>query len=269
MPVSSNGSSASGWIDTHVHVFRKDANFAADRRYAPDYDATPEALSAAMAANGVAHAVLVQPSFLGTDNSYLLAAIAASPALFSGIAVVPPDMAGSDLAALRARGVAGIRMNCIGRASPDFGGAERALVHRLADLGMVLQLQAEAAHWRLMEPFLSAAPLRIVIDHFGRTAPGDASAGFETLLRAAECNPNLWFKFSGGYRLAGRDADACASALLDRIGPDRIVWGSDWPHTQFEGLASYQDALAALQRWVPDEHLRRKILTSNARLCLR
>lgn len=267
MSVLSNDDSASGWIDTHVHIFRRDAVFASDRRYAPDYDATSEALAAAMAANGVARALLVQPSFLGTDNSTLLAAVAATPAMFSGIAVVPTDITRPDLTELRARGVVGVRMNCIGRATPAFEGAERALIRNLADLGLVLQIQAEGAQWREMEAFLTNAPLRIVIDHFGRTVPVDVSGGFESLLRAAESNPNLWFKFSGGYRLGKERAESCASVLLGQVGYDRLIWGSDWPHTQFEGRVTYSETLMALERWVPDQTQRTQILTSNARLC--
>jgi len=264
MAGSVTNQTGAGWIDTHVHIFRRDAAFAADRRYTPDYDATPEQLLAEMNAHGVTRAILVQPSFLGTDNSYLLAAIAARPEAFSGIAVVPSDITRSGLAELKARGVLGVRLNCIGRSAPAFDGAERLLVHAVADLGLVLQIQAEGGQWQAMEPFLTAAPMRIVIDHFGRATPGETSAGFEALLRAAQANPNLWFKFSGGYRLPKLAAAACAATLLSEVGPDRIVWGSDWPHTQFEEHSTYAETLRALQHWAPNHELRDRILTTNA-----
>ena len=162
-------------IDTHVHIFRRDAPFAAGRRYAPDYDASPEALRAQMATVGVGRAILVQPSFLGFDNTYLLAAIAAAPEAFAGVAVVDPRTETAEIAAMQRAGIVGARLNCIGRPAPDFAGAEVELARRLAGLGMALQIQAEGAQWRAMEAFLSDPPGRVVIDHFGRS-PADAPA---------------------------------------------------------------------------------------------
>jgi predicted TIM-barrel fold metal-dependent hydrolase len=140
-----------GWIDTHVHVFRSDASFAVDRRYAPDYDATPEALLSKMHANGIDHALLVQPSFLGTDNSFLLRAIADDPARFSGIAVVDPMMAKADLLALQQAGIVGVRLNCIGKAAPDFAGEHGILARRLGACGLVGMLVKLAAERRVIE----------------------------------------------------------------------------------------------------------------------
>lgn len=250
-------------VDTHVHIFRRDAQFVAGRRYAPDYDAAPETLRERMDEAGVGRAILVQPSFLGFDNSYLLAAIAAAPEAFAGVAVVEPRTETAELAALQRAGIVGLRLNCIGRPTPDFAGAEGGLARRLAGLGMALQIQAEGAQWRAMEPFLSDPPGRVVIDHFGR-APADApDGGFESLTRAAARTDRLWFKFSGPYRMQARAARECAAALLAVAGPGRIVWGSDWPHTQFEGGQSYHETLDWLADWVAQGADREAILRDN------
>jgi predicted TIM-barrel fold metal-dependent hydrolase len=251
-------------IDTHAHIFRRGAELAADRRYAPGYEALPEALLAAMAARGVRRAILVQPSFLGVDNSFLIEAMAAAPARFAGVAVVPPDIGRAGLAALKAAGVVGVRLNCIGRPAPDPGGGHRPLVEALASLGLVLQIQAEGAQWRSMEAALAAAPGPVVIDHFGRTPVGHESGGFESLLRAAARSPDIWFKFSAPYRLAENAAPECARRILDTVGGGRVIWGSDWPHTQHEGRFGYDDTLGWLEGWMPSAEDRRAALGPNA-----
>ena len=106
------------------------------RRYAPGYDAPLAAYLAQLDAHGVSHGVLIQPSFLGFDNSQMLAAIAAQPQRLKGIAVVPPDMAAADLQALDRQGIVGIRLNLFGRDTPDLSGPEwRGLLSRIETLG--------------------------------------------------------------------------------------------------------------------------------------
>ncbi|MCA0423752.1 MAG: amidohydrolase family protein [Proteobacteria bacterium] len=252
-----------GWVDTHVHIFGHDSALASDRRYAPAYDALPAQLLDKMARVGITRAVLVQPSFLGTDNSYILDAIASNPAAFCGIAVVEPDIGVNGLKALRRQGVLGVRFNCIGKAVPDFAAAHRELAGHLAALGMVLQIQAEGAQWAGMAAFLANPPGPVVIDHFGRTAPGHPSGGFETLMRAACQTDRLWFKFSAPYRLTAGAANVCAEIILKTVGIDRIVWGSDWPHTQHEEHQSYSDMLGKLADWVTSARDRQTVLVDN------
>jgi predicted TIM-barrel fold metal-dependent hydrolase len=250
-------------VDTHVHVFRKDAPMAAGRRYQPVLDALPGHLLAEMTEAGIGRAVLVQPSFLGTDNGFLLRAIAEAPHRFAGIAVVPPEMPVADLADLRAAGVRGVRLNCIGADLPDFQGAHGVLAETLAALDMLLQIQAEGGQWAAMADRLAELPCAVVIDHFGRTPQGDASHGFESLLRAASRSPRLLFKLSAPYRMLRAAAGGCAAALLDAVGPARLLWGSDWPHTQHEGGQTYAETLAWLEQWVPAATDRARVLSAN------
>lgn len=256
---------ASAIIDTHVHIFARDLPIAADSRYAPGYDAPAIMLASAMGSAEVGRAVLVQPSFLGVDNSYLLAAIKAEPERYSGIAVVRPDMSAAGLAALKAGGIHGVRLNLIGRPVPDFDGDHAGLLAGLAKNGMALQLQAEGAQWPAMQRFLERATLPVIIDHFGRTPPADATGGFAALCSAARGNSMIWFKFSAPYRFAPGAAAECVAAILDICGPERILWGSDWPATQHEGQHSYAQTLAWLSQWVPAPADRLRILQDNPR----
>ncbi|NPD68678.1 amidohydrolase family protein (plasmid) [Lichenicola cladoniae] len=251
-------------VDTHVHVFLRDHDFSADRRYAPNYDAPPEALLGAMADGGIGAAILIQPSFLGSDNRYILDVISARPKMFRGVAVVDPAIAPAELDRLRDGGIVGVRLNCIGRPAPNIGGAALApLAERLAERGLVLEIQAEGRQWIEAAPALARAPCAVVVDHFGRCDPDDAS--FAALLDAAASHSATWFKFSAPYRLAPLAAEASAEAILNRVGPGRVVWGSDWPWTQHEGAHRYADTLDWLARWVPDPALRRAILVDNPR----
>src|SRR5471032_2762979 len=110
-------------IDAHAHVFERGLGLASVRRYAPDYDATLATYLQHLQDNCLSHGVLVQPSFLGTDNSYLLAALQQAPERLRGVVVVERDIAFSELARMAALGVAGVRLNLMGQPLPDFADA--------------------------------------------------------------------------------------------------------------------------------------------------
>lgn len=105
-------------VDTHAHVFARTLPLADGRRYAPGYDATLDAYRKLLDASDIGHAVLVQPSFLGTDNSYLLQALTTDRIRLRGVAVVSPDISEDELAQLNADGITGVRLNLVGRRSP-------------------------------------------------------------------------------------------------------------------------------------------------------
>lgn len=251
-------------IDTHVHLFDRRYGFASKRRYDLGYDALPAHLNHEMTLAGVSAAVIVQPSFLGTDNSYLLKVISESYGRYSGIAVVEEDVSIQELKRLQAAGILGLRLNFIGETVPNLAiPPYSCLLANLAHLGMILQIQAEGAQWCALEETLPACPATIVIDHFGRTPPGDGSGGFESLLRMAAQSNRLCFKFSAPYRFETGAALRCARMILNTVPIDRILWGSDWPATQFEGRHTYRDTLNWLEEWVPLPGDRQKILSQN------
>ena len=251
-------------VDTHVHVFERHLSLAPDRRYEPDYDANCADLRKAIGGSGIGRVVLVQPSFLGTDNSYLLRAIASDRTTFAGVAVIDPGLKSAALDDLRRSGVVGVRLNFIGQTLLDFShGALRCMSDRLAASGLVLEIQAEAGQWSLLAPFLKQLPCAVLVDHFGRTPPNHRSAGFESLLQVAQDVDHLWFKFSAPYRVVDGRASDCARTLLSTVGLGRIVWGSDWPWTQFEGRQSYRETLEWLEQWIPRGDDRQRVLADN------
>ncbi len=246
-------------IDCHAHVFRRDLPMP-DRRRAPSgYDATPQDFLDKLDANGMTGGVLVQPSFLGTDNRYLVAALQANPHRLRGVAVVDPAISDSELSRLDDAGVVGIRLNQIGLPTPDFAAPPwQTLLARLRARRWHVQVhQAAGALRGLIDPLL-AADLDVVVDHFGRPDPrlGVADPGFAYLLSLASSR-RVWVKLSGAYRNGANGAgEATAMAamplLKSSFGLDRLVWGSDWPHTLFEASATYEAQRALLDRWLPD-----------------
>jgi len=239
-------------VDAHTHVFRRDLPMAAQRRYAPRRDATPADLFAHLDAHRLERAVLVQPSFLGTDNSHLLAAIAAAPDRLRGIAMVAPDVTDAHLHALDEQGIAGVRLNLIDSAVPDLDVEPwSSLLRRIAALGWHVELHRQA---RDLPPLIESAlqaGVRVVVDHHGRPDPraGLDDPGLAALL-AFGSSRRVWVKLSAPYRCAPRSASFANEAALRFVaafGADRLLWGSDWPHTQCETLADVAASLRAVQ----------------------
>jgi predicted TIM-barrel fold metal-dependent hydrolase len=253
-------------VDTHAHVFTRALAFTAQRRYTPAYDASPEDFRAVLDRHGVGEAVLVQPSFLGTDNSFLLAAIAASGGRLRGIAVVDPAVTDRELDALAAGGVVGIRYNLVGADAGMIARTDYAtLSRRVAARGWQIELHADGHQLPGLIDLLLPLATPVVIDHFGRPDParGHDDPGFRRLL-AAGPHAHLFVKISGSYRCGGRGAEY-ARTLLDTLGPARLLWGSDWPFTQFEDRRRYADGVAELQAWCSETE-RAEIAAASRRL---
>ncbi len=263
MPPPASGAA----IDTHAHVFHQGLALADTRRHTPDYDAPLAEYLALLDAHGLSHGVLVQPSFLGTDNSFMVQALRAAPARLRGVAVVAPDVSDAELQGLAAAGVVGIRLNLIGLELPALDTpAWQSLLARVNALGWHVEAHLQAARLPDLLPALLAAGCRVVVDHFGRPDPalGVSDAGFQYLLRQAG-NGRVWVKLSAPYR--NWTAPACAASgrlaaqqLLDAYTPERLMWGSDWPHTEHRHLASYPAATQWLDDWIDDPAQRRTLL---------
>lgn len=259
-------------IDTHAHVYRADLPMTADRRYTPPGDASAQAYEDLCDALGATRSVLVQPSFLGTDNRFLLAVIARKPARFRGVAVVEHSIAEPELARLAAAGIVGIRLNLIGKPMPDFAEWESVLNFvRRSDWHV--EIHCEARNLDRVIPPLLARGCRVVVDHFGRPDPvsGEADPGFRFLLSTA-ASGRVWVKASAAYRIwQGEDSLRRTAALtrttIEAFSADFVVWGSDWPHTQHPGAASPAQQFEALAEVVPTtESLRRIAEQTPARL---
>jgi predicted TIM-barrel fold metal-dependent hydrolase len=265
-PMSTRG------IDGHAHVFARDLKTTPSARYAPDYDATLADYLALLDAHGLSHGVLVQPSFLGTDNRYLLQALAQAPSRLRGVVVVDPGIAPDQLERMAALGVKGVRLNLVGRDLPDLGDAHwQAFFKRLNALGWHVELHRRLEDLPgLLTPLL-AAGCRVVVDHYGRADArlGIDQPGFQQLLAWGR-EGAVWVKVSALYRLTGsateqlRFAGEALPALFEHLGEDRLLWGSDWPHTQHERHVDTGQELSKWHTLIGDGPLLARTLRDNA-----
>ena len=269
-------STSSMAVDCHAHVFLRNLPMPDPRRAPSGYDASPEDFLHRLDANGMTHGVLVQPSFLGTDNSFLVAALRKYPERFRGIAVVDPSITGKQLDQLQGAGVVGIRLNQIGLPVPDFtSSAWTALLKELWYRNWQVEVHQGAQLLKpLVDPLL-ASGVNVVIDHFGRPDPklGINDPGFQYLLTLGATR-RVWIKLSGAYRNGadGRGQQIALDALpllRESYGLQQLIWGSDWPHTLFEKTAFYTDQRALLNQWLPDASDRQTVLAEVPRKLFR
>lgn len=229
---------AGAW-DCHVHVFGDRTRYplGSERHYTPAL-ATEAHLDNMLARTGSAHALLVQPSAYGTDNRCLLDALASFGARARAIAVIGADTPERELRALDATGVRGLRINApkdTPAALAERIDAFRPLLPIMAGLGWNLQFFAGPAHFDLLEAFCRTEPVSVVVDHAGG-APGATEnldgriRSLRRLLGTGRC----WIKLSGAYRVGAfgtPEGQAGLVAALAAENPERLLWGSDWPHT--------------------------------------
>ncbi|ROM72605.1 hypothetical protein BK654_25955 [Pseudomonas brassicacearum] len=242
-------------IDSHAHVFSRELKLAAARRYTPGYDATLTQYLEHLQTHGLSHGVLVQPSFLGTDNSYLLAALRQAPEQLRGVVVLERDVSRVVLDDMARLGVVGVRLNLMGKAVPDFRDAAwRDFFGHIAELDWHVELHRQAPDLPELIRQLMPFGVKLVVDHFGRPDArlGTDQPGFAELMELG-LSGRVWMKVSGIYRLAGTDqqnlafARAALPLLEQSFGSRRLMWGSDWPHTQHEGHVGFDGVMAQLQ----------------------
>ncbi|SIT43810.1 Amidohydrolase 2 [Paraburkholderia ribeironis] len=255
-------------IDAHAHVFECGLPLARQRRYAPDYDAPLDSYLAQLDQHGVSHGVLVQPSFLGTDCSYLLDALRRAPERLRGVAVIEPNCGPDTLATMARAGIVGIRLNLIGQADlPLHRWVSAQTLTHIRELGWHVEVHAEAARLERIVPPLLDKGMNVVVDHFGRPDParGIDDPGFRRLLELGNTQ-RVWVKVSAAYRSwrnAGHDYDDIHEAvqlLTKAFSVKRLMWGSDWPHTQFETQVNYARTLELLHAVLADQTERRAII---------
>lgn len=249
-----NLTASKNWVDTHFHVFH--AGIAVDQaRYVPQYDATLKNWQTLAQGVGVTRGVCVQPSFLGTDNSLMLSALDANPEMLRGVAVVAADIHADELKALHASGVRGIRLNLAGveHNIPEWTRAERVW-QSLHDLGWHLEVHTDQG---ALPKVLAQLPtdMPLVMDHMAKPSEANArDATVQALVQRAQQVPTR-IKLSGAYRLGGVDAASLAHIWLHELGPQALLWGSDWPCTNHEQLADYPSLFSALESWIGAEQV--------------
>ncbi|MBF9265251.1 amidohydrolase family protein [Paracidovorax cattleyae] len=261
-----------GACDAHLHVF--DGRFPV---------AAPRAMQAAATARdylrlrtrlGLTRAVVVQPRAHGVDNQATLDAIRElGPERTRGVAVVRPEITDGQLEALHAGGIRGLRFSLH---SDRDAAVALDMLHPLASrihaLGWHLQLHWRADQIVAQRDLLCGLPCPLVFDHMARAGgPGREERTAFSLVRDLVQAGRAWVKLSGPYLNSAQglgtgyaDCEALAQAWV-REAPDRLVWGSDWPHvTEGERRPGPELLLRLLARWLPDPAMRRQVLVANA-----
>ena len=261
-----------GAVDAHCHVFGPAAlfPFAPERKYTP-VDAPADQLFALRDHLGLSRNVIVQATCHGSDNSAMLAAIARSRGQARGVAVVSPTISDAELQRLHKGGVRGVRFNFLKRLVGDAPkDAYRDIAARLADLGWHIVVYFESAELDDLAPFLTSLPGTVVIDHMGRpdVSQGIKAKGFRAVQRLMDENERFWIKATCPERLteAGPPYDDVVpfgKTLVERY-PDRVIWGTDWPHPNMRSHMPDDGQLVDfIPRIAPTPELQKKLLVDN------
>lgn len=253
-------------FDGHAHVFAPHLPLVTPRRYTPGYAATVEQFIAHLDACDLLGGLLTQPSFLGTDNRHMLEAVARYSNRLRAVIVVDPHIEAQALDDMAQAGAVGIRLNLEGRELPDLStGPWPSLFGELAKRNWHVEIHRSAGDLPgLLAPVI-ASGVRLCIDHFGRPDPrlGADDPGFRALLDMATSG-RVWVKVSAAYRIGGfargeELAPRLLDELLEHFPVQRLIWASDWPHTQFETQVSYASCFNTLARWGIDEVLAQRL----------
>ena len=256
--------------DCHAHVFGpvEKYPYAANRLYTPP-PVTLDDYLAMHRAVGFERGVLVQTGLYGNDNRFIVDAIKAHPGRLRGIALIGEDVSDRALRDLADGGVRGFRVNRTARTGLSFAVARR-LAERVKELGWHVQFLLDVEDHPDLDTMLGSFATEVVIDHMGRPDPrrGVAAPGFQALIRLLKSGRGF-AKLSAPYRTSLSeppypDMTPFAQALV-AAAPDRLVWGSDWPHVLLDKTMPDDGELVdQIAVWVPDEAARRRILVDNA-----
>lgn len=257
------------YIDTHAHVFSHQTNFLATARYTPSYTVNVEDYINCLDTNGFDKGVLIQPSFYGNDNSYMLEAIQRYPDRLKGIAVLDCSTDMATLLKLEKQGIVGTRLNLFGLPCPNLTDLKwQDFLSNIATLNWQVEIHAPVSYLLQLLPALNEYKINVVIDHFGRFSPnlGVKDPEYQRFLEII--NPiQHWIKVSGYYRVDNNLSIQNATEafkLLKQYGMEsRLIWGSDWPHTQFEDKISFDKSLNDFKFIVNNDELLNQILTKN------
>ena len=268
-----------GGCDSHFHVFGPAERYpyGSDLRYAPPLAPLADYLALARKL-GLSHCVLVQPSAYGRDNRCMLDAMREVGAeRCRGVVDIDENTPDAELARLDALGVRGVRIN-LSPVKPFESGFAAKLLPRIARLAprcaeIGWQLDFLTPGWLTAElmPTLRKLELDFTLAHFGmfQATDGIDQPGFRQLLELLRTGERrCWVKLTGAYRMSasGEFADVApmARALIEAA-PDRLVWGSDYPHLSFADKVGSVELWNLFGRWAPDEATRRRILVDNPR----
>jgi predicted TIM-barrel fold metal-dependent hydrolase len=259
-----------GACDSHVHVFESAAKYSSVAT--PHYtlpDGSLERLQRMTRAMSLQRFVIVQPSYYGTDNTCMLDALSAAGPGARGVAMASENSTDQELNAMHACGVRALRLDLFLRSILPTGDIiayiERS-VRRTSAIGWHVQFYTPGWMVRDLLPFLAGLDTDFVIDHMGYMLESDGltNTDFDRLLEVIHAGRG-WIKLSAPYRLA-RDGNferlrPMARAIIEAA-PDRVIWGSDWPHIP-DGGRDTGALLNLLSDWAPDVEARNRILVKN------
>ncbi|PCI02453.1 MAG: 2-pyrone-4,6-dicarboxylate hydrolase [Hyphomicrobiales bacterium] len=231
--------------DSHCHVFGPVDKFPFSKTssYIP-VDAPVETLVKLHDHLGLARAIIVQASCHGTDNSAMLDALVRYPERYRGVAIVASDITADELSQMHKKGVRGVRFNFVKRLKAKQTLEERkAIVEKIQPLGWHIIIYLEPDDMDEVEAFLDGITIPVIFDHMARVPveKGIQSAEFTRVQRLLENNKDYWIKVSCPERLSKKgppydDVDEVAKKLIEIV-PDRVLWGTDWPHPNMKSHA--------------------------------
>ena len=267
-----------GSCDCHVHIYGPYDRFPAtsEGRFSPTQANPVESLFALWDSIGVSRGVIVHALGAGGDNEVTLDALRRFPKRLRGVAILKPDVSDRRLDEMTDAGFKGVRINLLRQDGKPVssGGMNlddlKALAPRLAERKWHAQLWIETGDLDALAPELEKLPLDFVIDHMGRTMvdKGIDYPGFQKFCERLKTG-RYWVKLSGADRNTRAGAPYTDTAVfmkaLAQANPDRMVWGTDWPHVGHtpESFPRESDLIDLFFKCVPDEAARRKILVDN------
>jgi 2-pyrone-4,6-dicarboxylate lactonase len=266
--------------DSHFHVFGPEERYpySSDLRYSPPYAPLEDYLEHARAL-GLERFVFVQPSAYGRDNRCMLDAMqAVGRERCRGIVDIEEDATPEELERLHAAGVRGVRIN-VNPIKPPEPGFSASLLKRIrtldskcAALGWMLDFLTPGWLTRELIPVFRGLESRFSIAHLGMFAAmaGPQQPGFMEFVNLARDCDRCWVKLTGAYRISLEpgfaDTVALARALIGAA-PERMLWGSDYPHLSFAERVDARELFSLLELWAPEKRVRDKILVENPQRC--
>jgi len=262
-----------GSVDAHCHVFGPGDEFpyASERKYTP-CDAGKAQLFALRDFLGFSRNVIVQATCHGADNRALVDALQASGGLARGVATVRDTVSDEELQQLHAAGVRGVRFNFVRRlVDPKPDAYYHAIIDRIAPLGWHVVVYFEAADLAERWNFFTSLPTTVVVDHMGRPDVSQPVDGpeFQRFVQLMAEHGNVWSKVSCPERLSRvgspgyADVVPFARHLVERF-PDRVLWGTDWPHPNMKDHMPDDGHLVdVIPHIAPTLELQQKLLVDN------
>jgi predicted TIM-barrel fold metal-dependent hydrolase len=263
--------------DSHFHVFGPAGRYpyGSDIRYQPPLAPLQDYLKLARLL-GIERTVFVQPSAYGRDNACMLDAMReVGVAKCRGIVDIDENAPDAEIERLNGAGVRGVRVNVnpIKPPEPGFSKTMLARIERLdarcAEIGWMLDFLTPGWLTHELLPVMGKLKSRFSVAHMGMflAKDGPRQPGFEEFLAMVRSGERrCWVKFTGTYRMSVApgfsDAAPMARAIIEAA-PDRIIWGSDYPHLSFADKVGSVELFNLLGKWAPDAATRRKILVEN------